>query len=395
MALLIASAATVIWVVDNSENIKHEKLPWFRRNQITLVLSSISFFFPMFFEALGLIEYYHPRQTLRIQLARIMVLNLLNLYSLIWALFKNIINMSDESKSLKSILQINLSETTAMTTSSPTVLNEVMDITLSSGVSTVAAITTISTTISLMAGMLNKSSSTLPTTMGSTTTTDSTFTKFDDKITTMLEKDLNTEQTTNPFGQKRTENSIFTTLHMTTTSLDTDTKNKSSRRKRDESYSDSTFTYEIYDEINSDIISDNSTEDILNLTMTTETENEIFTTVMTTTDDLKTETTLIDKPTTDSEYYFDDAYVSPHKPDTTTKVPLTTIGALTTNFPIQDVYTTTLMTTTQQAIRYNKTAIEDAEKRIRALCWETMFGQELVKLTVMDLVSCKTKFIQN
>ena len=29
----------------------------------------------------------------------------------------------------------------------------------------------------------------------------------------------------------------------------------------------------------------------------------------------------------------------------------------------------------------------ETRKRLRSLCWETMFGQELVKLTVMDLVS--------
>jgi len=28
-------------------------------------------------------------------------------------------------------------------------------------------------------------------------------------------------------------------------------------------------------------------------------------------------------------------------------------------------------------------------RRLRKLCWETMFGQELVKLTVMDLVSIR------
>lgn len=29
----------------------------------------------------------------------------------------------------------------------------------------------------------------------------------------------------------------------------------------------------------------------------------------------------------------------------------------------------------------------ETRKKLRNLCWETMFGQELVKLTIMDLVS--------
>ncbi len=51
----------------------------------------------MFFEVLGLLERYHPRRQLRMQLARIMVLNLLNLYALIFALFDKISSMSDTS----------------------------------------------------------------------------------------------------------------------------------------------------------------------------------------------------------------------------------------------------------------------------------------------------------
>lgn len=57
-------------------------------------MSMISFIFPMLFEILGLMEYYHPRMQLRLQLARIMILNLLNLYSLIFALFGKITDMT-------------------------------------------------------------------------------------------------------------------------------------------------------------------------------------------------------------------------------------------------------------------------------------------------------------
>lgn len=55
----------------------------------------------MFFEVLGLLERYHPRRQLRMQLARIMVLNLLNLYALIFALFDKISKMSEDSQCQK------------------------------------------------------------------------------------------------------------------------------------------------------------------------------------------------------------------------------------------------------------------------------------------------------
>lgn len=64
-------------------------------------MSMISFIFPMLFELLGLMEYYHPRMQLRLQLARIMILNLLNLYSLVWALFTKIDGMSKRLGEIK------------------------------------------------------------------------------------------------------------------------------------------------------------------------------------------------------------------------------------------------------------------------------------------------------
>lgn len=47
-----------------------EEEEWWRPNEITVVVTFLSFAFPMIFEAIGFMEYYHPRQQLRLQLAR-------------------------------------------------------------------------------------------------------------------------------------------------------------------------------------------------------------------------------------------------------------------------------------------------------------------------------------
>lgn len=65
----------------------------------------------MLFELLGLMEYYHPRMQLRLQLARIMILNLLNLYSLIWALFGKINGMTERLTQIKSSQELSTTTT--------------------------------------------------------------------------------------------------------------------------------------------------------------------------------------------------------------------------------------------------------------------------------------------
>lgn len=55
-------------------------------------MSLITALFPSIFEILGMIEKYHPRINLRWSLARILVLYLLNLYTLIVALYWKIVN---------------------------------------------------------------------------------------------------------------------------------------------------------------------------------------------------------------------------------------------------------------------------------------------------------------
>ncbi|KAG5335422.1 TMC3 protein, partial [Acromyrmex charruanus] len=93
LSLLALSAYAVIKVVERSTV---ESQNWWRQNEITIVMSLITYLFPILFEILGFLESYHPRKQLRIQLARIMVLNLLNLYSLIFALFHKISSMKQD-----------------------------------------------------------------------------------------------------------------------------------------------------------------------------------------------------------------------------------------------------------------------------------------------------------
>ncbi|XP_018338554.1 PREDICTED: transmembrane channel-like protein 3 [Trachymyrmex septentrionalis] len=93
LSLLALSAYAVIKVVERSIV---ESQNWWRQNEITIVMSLITYLFPILFEILGFLESYHPRKQLRIQLARIMVLNLLNLYSLIFALFHKIRSMKQD-----------------------------------------------------------------------------------------------------------------------------------------------------------------------------------------------------------------------------------------------------------------------------------------------------------
>ncbi|XP_023248331.1 transmembrane channel-like protein 2-A [Copidosoma floridanum] len=99
--MLLVSAYVVVEIVDRSENSHEANLNWFAQNQVSIVLGLITYVFPIAFEILGMIESYHPRKQLRFQLFRIMILNLLNMYSLIYALFKKINSSEVELQSLK------------------------------------------------------------------------------------------------------------------------------------------------------------------------------------------------------------------------------------------------------------------------------------------------------
>ena len=56
-------------------------------------MSLITAIFPSIFDLIGLMEKYHPRVNLRWQLARILLLYFLNLYTLLIALYGKILDL--------------------------------------------------------------------------------------------------------------------------------------------------------------------------------------------------------------------------------------------------------------------------------------------------------------
>ncbi|XP_064459083.1 transmembrane channel-like protein [Ornithodoros turicata] len=95
LTLLVSSAYAVVLVVERQEQ-PEAKNSWYRQNEVTIVINMISIVYPNLFDMIGYIEQYHPRIQLRWQLARILVLYLLNLYSLIFAQFRKVMSMTNE-----------------------------------------------------------------------------------------------------------------------------------------------------------------------------------------------------------------------------------------------------------------------------------------------------------
>ncbi|OQR73549.1 hypothetical protein BIW11_09658, partial [Tropilaelaps mercedesae] len=95
LLLLGSSAYAVILVVARGEEPEAQK-SWYRQNEVTLVLTGISNVYPNFFDMIGALEQYHPRQQLQWQLFRILMLYMLNLYTLIFALFGKVRKMTAE-----------------------------------------------------------------------------------------------------------------------------------------------------------------------------------------------------------------------------------------------------------------------------------------------------------
>ncbi|NXC45116.1 TMC3 protein, partial [Penelope pileata] len=94
---LAGSIYIIYFVVDRSQKLERNKdreLTLWEKNEVSVVVSLITMIAPSAFELVAALEMYHPRTTLRFQLARVLVLYLGNLYSLIIALLDKVNIMS-------------------------------------------------------------------------------------------------------------------------------------------------------------------------------------------------------------------------------------------------------------------------------------------------------------
>ncbi|XP_010953448.2 transmembrane channel-like protein 3 [Camelus bactrianus] len=95
---LAGSIYLIYFVVDRSQKLEQSKkeLTLWEKNEVSVVVSLVTMLAPSAFDLIAALEMYHPRTTLRFQLARVLVLYLGNLYSLIIALLDKVDSMSIE-----------------------------------------------------------------------------------------------------------------------------------------------------------------------------------------------------------------------------------------------------------------------------------------------------------
>uniref|UniRef100_A0A8C2WE00 Transmembrane channel-like protein n=1 Tax=Cyclopterus lumpus TaxID=8103 RepID=A0A8C2WE00_CYCLU len=94
---LAGSIYIIYFVVERSQKLEQEKPEltlWEKNEVVSVVVSLITMIAPSAFELVSQLEMYHPRTSLRFQLARVLVLYLGNLYSLIIALLDKVNSMS-------------------------------------------------------------------------------------------------------------------------------------------------------------------------------------------------------------------------------------------------------------------------------------------------------------
>ncbi|KAI5237285.1 Transmembrane Channel-Like Protein 3 [Manis pentadactyla] len=101
---LAGSIYLIYFVVDRSQKLEQSKkeLTLWEKNEVGVVVSLVTMLAPSAFDLIAALEMYHPRTSLRFQLARVLVLYLGNLYSLIIALLDKVNSMNTEEAATKN-----------------------------------------------------------------------------------------------------------------------------------------------------------------------------------------------------------------------------------------------------------------------------------------------------
>ncbi|XP_060763994.1 transmembrane channel-like protein 1 [Neoarius graeffei] len=109
LSVLAGSGYLIYYVVHRSEKLLQNRMgkySWWERNEVNVVMSLLSTFCPMLFDAISNLENYHPRITLRWQLGRVFALYVGNLYSFLIAVIDQINFTRAEEEEMKTNLTI-------------------------------------------------------------------------------------------------------------------------------------------------------------------------------------------------------------------------------------------------------------------------------------------------
>ncbi|XP_014486783.1 PREDICTED: transmembrane channel-like protein 3 isoform X2 [Dinoponera quadriceps] len=404
LSLLALSAFAVVKVVERSTT-ELDSHNWWRQNEITIVMSLITYVYPIFFEILGFLENYHPRKQLRIQLARIMVLNLLNLYSLIFALFNKISTMKHDLDDLKP-----KSKTNCVHIEVPCD-NELT--------STTQRITTLaSLSLVLISNVTHSyvkreiSEQTLPDigreTFLLTPPANPMYEEFNDTSNDNYEEDydpdydyydLHETSETNNIDESYTTSYYYKEENGTQRVSNSETLYDTSSTITANFSSDSTTIENSYSSAGSSILSQSETvgsttiaSDKIEVADSSETTDIV---------DITEGSTVVALLTTTSEESpvrkFNVTSTTVDVTSTATYIPEINTSTVQSNehanSPAKENYvikkcfekicTTTLPNNLAKSL---KQLDSKTRRKLRRLCWETMFGQELAKLTVMDLI---------
>ncbi|EFN72383.1 Transmembrane channel-like protein 3 [Camponotus floridanus] len=356
LSLLALSAFAVIKVVERSTTeIDDATQNWWRQNEITIVMSLITTLFPIFFEVLGFLENYHPRKQLRVQLARIWILNLLNLYSLIFALFKDVNSMVPS----KHDLPVNKS----IDTNCEYKLVCGVEFTCTQQITTLASMGLV-----LMSNITHSHAKreiikpTLP------SVRQQTF-----FLNPLLDSNAYYEDFNDTSDYPNTNYENYDILNSSNISYTASYEEEDSQSTDD----DRTYGYNANSTVIANFLTDSTVAEDFYINSTTQDETATSTIETNTMEDSLIITDFTEKTIITSSS-IDDEVSSVKEFSSTVEATLETVTKISSESSPAILRSNKSMSLEQQDLKIRK--------KLRRSCWETMFGQELAKLTVMDLI---------